>query len=99
MADGEITLKIDAALAERLKVRAQATGRSVEDLAVVSLDLLFGQGRGFDDSEAHWDEIQRIVDETERDGGIPLEDIERWTRSWGTDNELPMPEVRARSKG
>lgn len=45
---------------------------------------------------AYWDEIQRICDETERDGGIPLEDIEQWMKSWGTSNVLPPPEPRSR---
>ncbi|WP_426031810.1 antitoxin [Caulobacter sp. DWP3-1-3b2] len=99
MADGEITLKIDEALAASLKARAAATGQSIEAVAVESLDLMCSQDRGFNDSAAHWDEIQRIVDETERDGGIPLEDVERWVASWDTDNELPPPEPRPRTAG
>jgi len=99
MADGEITLKIDQALAERLKARADATGQSIEAVAVESLDLIFGPDRGFGDSEADWDDIQRIVDQTEREGGIPLEDVERWVASWDTGNELPPPEPRPRTPG
>lgn len=38
MADGEMTLKIDHALAQRLKVRAEAAGQSVEDYARQALD-------------------------------------------------------------
>lgn len=32
--------------------------------------------------------------EIDREGGIPIEDIEAWVNSWGTKNELPMPEPR-----
>ena len=32
--------------------------------------------------------------EIDREGGIPIEEIEAWVNSWGTKNELPMPEPR-----
>lgn len=99
MPDGDITLTIDAALARRIQARALATGQSVEDLAAKGLDLVFGNDRGFNDSEAHWDEVRRIAEVTEREGGIPLEDVERWVASWDTDNELPPPEPRPRTEG
>jgi hypothetical protein len=99
MADGDITLTIDAALAQRIRARAEATGQSVEDLATEGLDMVFGHDRGFNDSEAHWDQVQRIAEKTEREGGIPLEDVQRWVASWDTDNELPPPEPRPRTAG
>ena len=93
MADGDLTLTIDAALAARLRSRAEAAGKSVEAFAAESLDLMFGENRGFDDSDAHWDGVARIADETLRDGGIPLEAVERWVASWDTDHEQPPPEA------
>lgn len=96
MADGELTLKIDAALAESLRARAEAAGRSVEAYAYEL--LAFGNTQGFEDSNAAWDEIDRIVDETDRRGGVPLEDVERWMKSWGTTKELPPPEARPRTR-
>ncbi len=96
MADGEITLKIDDALAERLQAVSASLGKSVDDYVRQLLDAYTGlDPRKKDD--AYWDEIERICDETERDGGIPLEDIERWMRSWGTKTELPPPEPRPRN--
>ena len=59
----------------------------------------FVERPGFEDNEAYWDEVQRIADETERDGGIPLEDVVRWVESWGTESELPPPEPRPRNVG
>ena len=56
----------------------------------------FVERPGFEDNEAHWEEVRRIADETLRDGGIPLEDVQRWVDSWDTDNELPPPEPRRR---
>lgn len=97
MADGEITLTIDAALAERLKTVSNGLGKSVDDYVHQLLDAYTGLDPHRKD-DAYWDEIERICDETERDGGIPLEDIERWMRSWGTKNELQPPEPRPRNR-
>ena len=95
MADGDHTLKISAALAERLKAASNALGKNVDEYATQLLDAFTGlDPREHDD--AYWDEVQRICDETERDGGIPLEDIEQWMLSWGTDNRLSPPEPRPR---
>ncbi len=96
MADGEITLKIDAALADSLRVRAEAAGQSVEQYAHDLLKFQSERQWGFEDNEAHWHEVRRVADETLRDGGIPLEDVERWVDSWDTENELPPPEPRRR---
>jgi hypothetical protein len=96
MADGGMTLEIDAALTESLRARAKAAGQSVEAYAHTLLVDRFVERPGFEENEAHWDEVRRIADETLRDGGIPLEDVERWVESWDTDNELPPPEPRRR---
>jgi hypothetical protein len=69
MADGEITLKIDGALAERLKARAEAAGQSVEDYASSALAIL-----AKDSPEA--EEMGRICAETLRDGGVSWEEFE-----------------------
>jgi predicted transcriptional regulator len=36
----------------------------------------------------------------EMDAGevVPLDDVARWVKSWGTRNELPRPEPRKRAK-
>jgi len=75
MADGDITLTIDAALAERLKPRAEAAGQSVEDYARQALDQA-AEPDGLSEAEvAYADEIDRICDEAERTGGAPWEDF------------------------
>ncbi|KRA66375.1 hypothetical protein ASD79_03620 [Caulobacter sp. Root655] len=81
MADGEITLKIDEALAERLKARAEAVGQSVEDFAL----------RLLEEDAAIWQEVDAICDATiANDDGIPLEELESWMRGWGT-SDGPSP--------
>lgn len=85
MADGEITLKIDGARAERLKAAADLAGKSVEDYALSVIDNTL-------DDNWDWDAIERICDETEREGtGVPLEAVKAWVKSWGTEHELPIP--------
>lgn len=73
MADGDITLTIDAALAQRLKTRAEAAGQSVEDYARHTLDQA-AQSNGLGEADAAYaDEMDRICNETLRTGGIPWE--------------------------
>jgi hypothetical protein len=97
MADGDHTLKINAALAERMKAVSDDLGKSLDDYATQLLDAFTGLDPRKHD-EAYWEDVQRICDETERDGGIPLEDVERWMRSWGTKDVLPPPEPRPRNR-
>jgi plasmid stability protein len=83
MADGGLTLQIDEALAERLKVRAEAAGQSVEDYARQALDLA-AETPGFSErGPAYWQEIEDICDEAERTGGVPWEQVEARLRSFG----------------
>jgi len=95
MADGDHMLKIDAALAERLKAVSEDLGKSLDEYATQLLDAYTGLDPRKED-DAYWKELRREANETLRNGGIPLEDIERWMRSWGTDAELPPPEPRPR---
>ena len=69
---------------------------SVEAFAHKPAESGFVERPGFEDNEAHWQDVRRIADETLRNGGIPLEDVIRWVESWGTENELPPPEPRRR---
>lgn len=82
MADGEITLRIDGARAERLRARAEAAGQSVEDFAL----------RLLEEDASIWDEVDAICDAAIANGdGIPLEDLEPWMRGWGKPNGPPPP--------
>jgi plasmid stability protein len=57
MADGELTLKIDAALAERLRARAEAVGQTVEEYALAILRRAVEEP-GFEDDETRWNGAQ-----------------------------------------
>jgi hypothetical protein len=82
MADGDHTLKINAALAERLKAVSDDLGKSVDEYAAQLLDAFTGLDPRKHD-EAYWEDVQRICDETERDGGIPWEQVEARLRNFG----------------
>ena len=85
MADGEITLKIDGARAERLKAAADLAGKSVEDYALSVLDNTL-------DDEWDWDAIERICDETEHDGtGVSWKDAKAWMHGLGKPDGPPRP--------
>ncbi|WP_146197947.1 antitoxin [Caulobacter endophyticus] len=82
MADGDHTLKINAALAERLRAVSDGLGKSVDEYATQLLDAFTGLDPRKHD-EAYWGEVQRICDETERDGGIPWEQAQTRLRNFG----------------
>jgi hypothetical protein len=61
MADGSMTLEIDAELAERLRVAAEAAGESIESFARRALFL-------FSDDYPGWDEDLADLEEYDRTG-------------------------------
>ena len=82
MADGDITLMIDAALAERLKPRAEAAGQSVEEFAIHLLE----------EDATVWTEVDAICDAVVAEStGIPLEELEPWMNGWGKPDGPPPP--------
>ncbi len=94
-----MTLTIDAALAARLKIFADAEGKSVEAYALDALQVMSDEDWGYVDDDAYWRELRAEADQALREGGIPLEDVKRWVESWDTDNELPPPEPRIKARG
>jgi hypothetical protein len=82
MADGDHTLKINAALAERMKTVSDDLGKSLDEYATQLLDAFTGLDPRKHD-EAYWEELQRICDETERDGGVPWEQVQARLRNFG----------------
>ena len=84
MADGGLTLQIDEALAERLRLAAKAAGESVEAYALQALEAFGDSG--------DWGDVERIVDETlARGDGVALNDVRPWLRSWGKPDGPPRP--------
>jgi len=82
MADGDVTLTIDAALAMRLKAVSDGLGKSLDEYARQLLNAYTGLDPRKHD-EAYWDELERICDETERDGGVPWEEVQARLSNFG----------------
>lgn len=61
MADDGLTLKIDAALAERIRARAEAAGQTVEDhvLAILSHAV---EEPGLEDNETRWSGAPGLIE-------------------------------------
>ena len=84
MADGDVTLRIDEALADRLRLAAEAAGQSLEAYARQALEAFSNA----DD----WDEVDRICDETiARGDGVPLDEVRPWLKGWGKPEGPPRP--------
>jgi len=103
MANDDLILKIDEALGDSLRTRAEAAGLSVEDYALGVLQRAVEQpGVGENEAPwagaavhgwhvegfrkrdaAYWQDVQRICDETDRDGGVPWEQVEARLRNFG----------------
>lgn len=83
MADGELILTIDAALARRLRTRAEAAGLSVEAYALQRLA---------EDHAEIWSEVDAICDSAVAEGdGIPLDELGDWMNGWGQPDGPPPP--------
>jgi hypothetical protein len=83
MADGELILTLDAALAERLRARAEAAGQSVEAYALQLLE---------NPDTAIWTEVDEICDAAvAEDSGIPLDELDGWMNGWGQPDGPPPP--------
>ena len=85
-----MTVRISRDLSEKLDILARDTKRSKAFLASEGIASYIAQNA--------W-QVARIAASLEdaRSGapGIPHEEMERWMKSWGTDNELPAPEAHA----
>ncbi len=45
-----------------------------------------------DDTAAYIKEVEEGIAAVAAGQTIPYEDVRKWLLSWGTDNELPLPE-------
>lgn len=85
-----VTARLDRTLNERLDALARSTQRSksflIAEAVAAYVEVNAWQVEG----------IQQALDEIEAGAaGVPQEDVEAWVRSWGTENELPMPRSRS----
>ncbi|MDB5472359.1 MAG: hypothetical protein JWR84_3919 [Caulobacter sp.] len=102
MADGELTLKLDQALEQRLREMAADEGVTPEELAaqIIAEQLAYRLSGLSEDVATGWigpdlEADRARLDEFQRSRmGVPWEEVEAWMMSWGTDNPLPKPQVR-----
>ena len=86
---GSTTVRARPELVERIAELARDTGSSPEELAQAV--------EAYRDQEQWQLEAidEAIVEDESGAPGIPNEEVMRWLESWGTDHELPPPEVPA----
>jgi len=82
-----ITIRVDRSVKERLEAVAQRTKRSKSFIAGEAIEEYL--------AVQEWQDarIQEALASVERGEVIAHDDIVEWVKSWGTDNELPMPKV------
>jgi predicted transcriptional regulator len=85
MSSTTVSVRIDAAVKQRLEKLAKSTGRSRSFLAAEAiteyLDLNEWQVAG----------IEKAVASLDRGEGIAHERVKEWVRSWGSTKERPVP--------
>jgi predicted transcriptional regulator len=81
-----ITVRLPRELREKLQMLARGLNRATSDLAAEAI-------ASYVDLNLHQiQEIQRGLEEAASGGlGVPHQEVEKWVRSWDTDNELPRP--------
>lgn len=96
MAD-TLTLSLDARLADDLRAAAAACDLSVEDyinLALSAEARRASEALGWDKDES-WEQDLAELEDYDRTGvAVPWDEAEAWMKSWGSENELPMPMPR-----
>lgn len=76
---------------KRLAAAAKSAERSADEVAAAVLDAAF-------EADEHDQELTRqAIGEAEAGGPFASnEDVLKWLKSWGTENELPAPEATIR---
>ena len=98
------SIEVDAKTAKKLDAMADELGLSVPELVAElagestvlpkSLDKMRKAGRGPWSPSVLADDARR-TEAFERTGkGVPWSEVRDWLRSWGSDNERPMPKPR-----
>lgn len=82
-----ITIRVDHAVKERLEAVARRTKRSKSFIAGEAIEEYL--------AVQEWQEarIQEALATVERGEVVAHEDVVEWVKSWGTENELPLPKV------
>lgn len=80
-----ITIRVDRAVKERLETVARRMKRSKSFIAGEAIEEYLAV-QEWQDARIH-----EALASVERGEVIAHEDVLEWVKSWGTDNELPIP--------
>lgn len=86
MTASPFSLRLSPELEQRLATVAARENRSAADLATRAIESYL------DARETKDEAIRAAIEEADKGIFVSSEAVDRWMESWGTDNELPMPE-------
>ena len=86
MASRPFSLRLSSDLKDRLEAVAEDEDRSASYIATKAIEAFL------DARDARDRAIREAVEEADKGIFVSSEAVDRWMESWGTDNELPMPE-------
>jgi hypothetical protein len=97
-------IEVDAATADLLEARAASRGMTVaklladiagnEEVLPTDLGSMRANGEGPWSPQSLEEDARRLADFERTRIGVPWEEVKAWMRSWGTQNELPVPKPR-----
>jgi predicted transcriptional regulator len=91
--DVTLSLRIERKLSDRLERHARKVRRSKSSLAAIAIESYLEIQAQDLALIKHTRDAVRAGEPT-----VPNEDVLKWIRSWGTENELPMPSPRLAKK-
>lgn len=86
MASSPFSLRLSPELKDRLDAVAEDEDRSASYIATKAIEAFL------DARDARDHAIREAIAEADKGIFVSSEAVDRWMESWGTDNELPMPE-------
>ena len=86
MASSPFSLRLSPDLKERLDAVAESEDRSASYVTTKAIEAFL------DARDAKDRAIRAAIEEADKGIFVSSEAVDRWMESWGTDNELPMPE-------
>lgn len=86
MASSPFSLRLSPELKERLDAVAEDEDRSASYVATKAIEAFL------DARDARDRMIRAAIEEADNGVFVSSEAVDRWMESWGSDNELPMPE-------
>lgn len=87
MASSSLSIPLTPEIRERLEAVAEVEDRSASDVASKVIEAFL------DARDEEMQDLRQAIAEADKGIFVSSEAVDRWMESWGTDNELPMPEA------